>query len=342
MNYGQVIQRINSSLTGDAEKDMEFLRSQIYEYRDHSSAREIAKTCIQIMWELTPDAKVIADSKKRALKKDEQPWRGIDADYEEARLNKFQRHYDTALQISNELVRKVESLDLFKEDEESIYKSFAEPFEELLYVALYEPKKILRRAPLPYVDIYYQNGGFNMDSKRYKEAAESFRKAIDWCPVNPMPMFEYLETIKTLGDNGEYKKIADYVFKISFTPAMLGKSYRYMGYWYLKKKEWDAATACYQMSLKYSNLNGAAQRELGYIRFRTFGRSTDMSDSQMYRICEDYGIPYGPDPLIISMAHENGELSLEKGKNEQAIYYFNIEQKLTGDKELKERILDLY
>ena len=64
MNYGQVIQRINSSLTGDAEKDMEFLRSQIYEYRDHSSAREIAKTCIQIMWELTPDAKVIADSKK--------------------------------------------------------------------------------------------------------------------------------------------------------------------------------------------------------------------------------------------------------------------------------------
>ena len=342
MNYGQVMQKIRKSLTGDVQKDTEFLRGQIFEYRDHSSFREIAKDCIQIMYELTPDAKVRADSKKRSLKKGEEPWRGIDADYEEAKLNRFQRNYDTALRISNELVRKVESLDLFKDDDESEYRVFTEPFEELLYVALFEPKKILRRAPLPYVDIYYQNGGYNLDSKRYEQAAESFRKAIDWCPVNPMPMYEYMETLKVLGDNGEYKKIADYVFKISFTPQTLGKSYRYLGYFYSQKKDWMPAIACYRMSLKYSDLNGAAQRELAYIRFKSFGKKTDLSDSEIRRICEERGIPYGPAPMILTMAHENGEISESEGKNEQAIYFYNIEQKLTGDKALREHILDLY
>ena len=58
MNYGQVMQKIKNGLTGDVEKDREYLRGQIIEYRDHFDSREIAKSCIQMMYELTPSAKV--------------------------------------------------------------------------------------------------------------------------------------------------------------------------------------------------------------------------------------------------------------------------------------------
>ena len=213
--------------------------------------------------------------------------------------------------------------------------------DELLYVALFKPQKRLRRAELPYVDIYYQNGGFNFDSRKYKEAAESFRKAIDWCPVNPMPMFEYMETLKELGDNGEYKKIALFTFKVATTPEMLAKSYRYLGHFYLTNKAWEPALVCYRKSLKYHDVNGMAQREMSYIKFRLFGKKTDYTEEETSEICREFGIPEGPDPLVVSIAEENGQKYLDAEELDKAVYFFTIEQKLTKERELKDLIDEL-
>lgn len=54
-DYQTIMSTITAGLTGDARHDIAYLMAQAEAYKDHPLAKEIARECGRMMWDLMPD-----------------------------------------------------------------------------------------------------------------------------------------------------------------------------------------------------------------------------------------------------------------------------------------------
>lgn len=329
-DFDQIMREITGGLSGDPKKDMAYLKEKGEEYKDHELATEILRACGRMMYDLMPD-----DTKKQmeeALNKD---MYGTEAALEEARFNIYKKDYDKALKILEDLVKKLEELDAFKDDQVSEYHVFDELLDEILYTHLYKPEKELRQAQIPYPEIYFLYGNLLVELKRIDEARNALKKGLRWNPVSFQLTAEYIETFKMEGNMEEFFSQTLKAFKIATRGPQVARCLRNLGYYFVEKELYKEALACYMASAPYDSNRTQIQSEMYYIQQMTGGKIKEPTDEEMKAISEKYGFPLGPDKEVIEIIFGLAGHFMREEQAEPARYFLTIGYELTGDEEIK-------
>lgn len=335
-DFGTIMKEITSGLSGDAKSDMAYLEEQMEKYKNHELNKEILRACGRLIYGLIPD-----DKKEELKKSINNNSAGTEAALEEVRFNIYKKDFRKALRIMEALVSKTEDMHIFEDDTVSEYHVFDEPFEEILYRYRSNPAKDLRQAQLPYTEIYMLYGSLLVELKRYSDAKEALCKGLRWNPVCFRIMSEYIEIYKITGDLEKFFSLTKDAFKIAFRSADVARCYRNLGYYFVEKKLWSEAIACYLLSLQYDHESRQAQAELYYINSSTDGKILQPSIEQVREYGEKYGFPIGANGDVLGIAISHGKHFMEQGAANAAKYFLAIAYDLTGSEEILKMIEQL-
>ena len=138
-SFNEIMQDITAGLTGDNEKDVSWLLSQIETYKNHEMGKEIIRACSRMLFEKLPE------DKRKELEQDmENRFSGVDAVLEEVRFNIYKKEYGKALKMTEDLVLRYETMNLFQDDAVSEYRHFDESFVRFLWQKEKAPARVNR------------------------------------------------------------------------------------------------------------------------------------------------------------------------------------------------------
>ena len=120
MTYDEIMKEITSGLSGDSERDIQYLKDQMEKYKEHELATEIIRACGRIFYELIPD-----DKKEELSHVMDNDMSGIHAVLDEVRFNIFKKDYSKALELMKDLVEKTERNPMYKNDSVTEYFNFS-------------------------------------------------------------------------------------------------------------------------------------------------------------------------------------------------------------------------
>ena len=330
-NYEEIMNEITSGLTGDSETDLKYLKETAEKYADHELGKEIARAIGRLIFGMLDEEaaeKISAEVEKANAE--------VQKDLEEVHFNMFRKNFDRALELMEKLIHKVESMNFYTDDEVSEYRCFDDFFEEILYRHLYETDKEIRRPSINYPELYLTYGSLLVEHDRCREAREVLEKGLHFNPVNFHLFMERCETFKMQGFIDEFFECTKEAFRIAYTPAYAARCWRNLGYYFVEKKLWDEATACYIMSLQFENESKQAQSELYYIQMKAGREIKKPTVEQMEEYRERFDLPYGADSDVISLAYTYGRMGLEENRTDIASYFLKIAYDLTYSSEIKE------
>ena len=332
-SFETIMLGISSGLTGDYDKDLEYLKEESEKYKDHEFGKEILRAIGRMMYEMLPD-----DRKKdldEALGRD---MMGIDAAIEEVRFNIYKKDFDKALRLIEDTVQEQEKAPMFEDDSVSEYHNFREPMEEFLYAELDHPEKTLRGATINYAEMYMLYGCILVELKRLDEAEAALKKAMKWNPVAANIAFEHAETMKMRGRIDDFLDCTKKIFKYAFRPADLARCYRNLSYYFVEKKEYETAVCCLLFSTQFEK-HDLVQSELYYIS-QVSGKMFNPTEEELNKCFEENEIPLGPNVEILKIAYGYGRHFYESGNMDAAAYFLSIFANFINDEEANKMLED--
>lgn len=336
MEFDNIMQEITSGLTGKSDEDVAYLMKQAEKHKAHPFAKEIARACGRLMFDLIPDEKKAEF--EQAIGNDSA---GINSTLDEIRFVAYKKDFRKALALMEVLVNRIEAMDAFADDAVSEYHTFSELFEEILFFHLKKPKKQLRQAQLSYAEIYVLHGSILFELKRFDEAKKALEKAIRWNPINASIAFEHAEVCKMLGNLDSYVSLTKEIMNVAFKPNDLARGYRNLGYYFAEMQLYDVAVGCLHLSLVYEKESNVAQSELYYIQSKVGGESFRPSEEQLHQYADKYDFPLGASSDVLSLAYSYGKHMLDDKEFEKARYFLEIVYGLTDDEEVKSLLVSL-
>lgn len=333
MELENIISNITAGLTGDTQSDIEYLKQQIEEHRHHTYAQEITRACGRILYQLMPQ-----EDKAEYQTIMEREQMGMEATLEEIRFAIFRKEYKRAEQMLSTMIQKFETGGMFRSDQVTEYHCFYEPFEEVLYRFLDRPKKKLHNLELPYAQIYHEYGMLLLELGRYDQARQVLQKAVEWNPANAQIAFDYMETYRKAGDLEAYFRMTQKLFRYAFRKEDVAHCYRNLGYYFVQKKEYQAAMGCYLLSMDFDAEDQTAPSELYYIQAVTKKSVDKPTQTELEQYAEEYGFPIGADQIVVGMAWKMANKYLDAQKYDAAVYYLKIVSDLTEDEEVQKKL----
>lgn len=330
--FNEIMKEIKAGLTGDPKHDIPYLDKQCSKYRNHEFNLEIVRACSRMIAEMLPE-----DEKEKFRKAVDKQKEKMNNLLKDARSNAKNRKFLKAEEQYRSFMRKLEDLNMFKDDRESIYFSFEEPFEEILYAFYYQPKRTIRAASFGYSSLYLEYGGLLFEMKRYDEAQKVLEKAMKWNPVNTAIRFEYAEIFKVWKDMEKFFELSCAALEYAFRPEAVARCYRNIGYYFIEKKLYREAIVCYHLSLNYAE-SEVAFEELGYIEDKSGINSSEVSLEDSEEISATYGFPMLVNEEIIELMYNIGMKAYEGKNYSMASYLLGLFYNLTSDKKV-ERLL---
>ena len=325
MSLDTILKEITAGLTGNSKDDLAYLKSQMEKYKDHELSQEILRACGRLMYELIPD-----DKKKELENLIENDAKGTEATIKEIRFNVFEGNIEKAFNLSEALVSKIEKAPMFENDSASEYYSFNELFQEILYDYYNKPKRDIRKATIPYAEIFYIHGNLLFELKRLPEAREYLKKALRWNPASCKIAFEYIETFKAAKDYEKFFELTKEQFKYAYRREDVARCYRNLGFYFVEKEEYSVAAGCLLSSLLYEADNKMAQSELYYIQEKA--PNYDKPTPELLdKYSEKYGYPVRACEDVIGLAGAYGKHALDDNQIDFAIYFLEIYCGLTDD-----------
>ena len=335
-DYHEIMTEITSQLTGDVKEDMKYLMAKSEEYKTHEMAKEILRGIGRLMYEIIPEDK--REEINQVINNDNLGWK---AALDEANYCIYKKDYYKAREILESLISKLESADMYSDDEVTVYKDFGETFEDVLYLhrcSSEKNEKILKGAGYPYATIYTQYGGLLFELGEHQKAIDALRKARKWNPINADITFELAENYKATGDLETFLETTKEAYAGCFRERTLARYYRNLAYYYSEKKKYREATACIKVSGHYDSTSANIQSELYYIQEMNGGKRIDLSGEDVDEILEAEGISPFADRDVLGLA---GSLANNCIKNEQwqaAEYFLEIFYDLTDDDEAEKEL----
>ena len=329
-----IMSGITAGLTGDAKQDIAYLMQQGERYRGHPLQTEIARACGRLIYALLPEE--ARQAYAAAAAKDDEP---VKAALRETYLLIRNREYGRALETVGALIEKVEAANRYADDSASVYFVFNEPFEELLYRQRKHPEKKIRRANIPYPEIYLLQGSILMELRRPAQARAALQKALRWNPMDFNIMAEYVETFKQEGDMDAFFAGSKELLELAFRPKQLARCQRNLGYFFIEKKQYAPARACFMYSLVYEPSSAMAKNELRYIDSLTQARDPIPDAEEIDRLVRRSGLQLRGAPDVLALADHFARLYAADSDKNSARYFLTIAYELTGDPEYK-RLLD--
>lgn len=108
MDFDSIMQEITSGLTGISKDDIPYLMKQSEKYKTNPFAKEIARACGRLMFDLIPDDKKAEF--QQAIGNDSA---GINSTLDEIRFVAYKKDFRKALVLMEVLVNRIETMDAF-------------------------------------------------------------------------------------------------------------------------------------------------------------------------------------------------------------------------------------
>jgi tetratricopeptide (TPR) repeat protein len=294
-SYEDVIQGVQSALTGDFKHDGSLITSVAQSCGDHPQAKEIRRELGRMMAAIAPeDVKAKFDEITEAYEG------GFEAGLSAARAQMRAGDMGAARTMLEDLIRRYGAgTGLYEDDSVSEYRRFANDFEAALYVHLYPSEKHLRKLPQDRAALYTDYGAVLLELRDTEGAERALREALKVNPVSTDAMFELGEVMKLAGRKREFRELTLRAMAVAYSLPTLARAYRNLGYLAVEEQDFDLAVACYCMSLAIDRDRAqAAQSELFYIQ-QVMGRTLDLPDRQTVEAkLARSGIQVGPSPLV--------------------------------------------
>lgn len=329
MTYDEIMNRIQSGLTGERSHDIRWLYEQMDQYKDEKEGKAIIRECGRMIWQLLPeeDRQKMEDARQK------------DADEMNARLKEIedlmmQKKFPEAEARLKPMAEDLLSAPLMKEDSQSQYYDFSEPFQVLLFDYLYHPDKEIRGAFLPYTRIFTLYGCLLVDLGKLSEARSMLENALKWNPIDAKAHFELIETYKMEGDFETFFERTLKTFPFLYRRDELARAYRNLGFYFSEKKQFEDALCCLTLSLLFDEKSPMAANEIDYIAAVTNKQPQVPSAQEISRCADRYHFPFGADEDVVYLAETAGEACYKSGDLGLALNYLQIAWQLTEDEDI--------
>lgn len=210
--------------------------------------------------------------------------------------------------------------------------------EYYIYAFYYKPDWDVSATQIPIGEYYRTHGELCIKLSRFKEGAESFKKAICWNPVDLDAILGLAECYRNLNMLERYYIVTKQAYRYCCTRATMARYYRNMGYYYVAKYKPEIARACYIYSNIYYKTDNA-DSELKFIEEALKEKTPDLTIAQMQEMFAGEGIEPGPASDTIGVIYRVGELMMNDNEYALARDCFSIVYDITREKEL-EPVLD--
>ena len=337
LTFDEVMERITEGLSGDTEKDREYLSRQMEEYKQHKHSKEIMRAILRMLVEIAPNA-----LKKKFAETAEKMLLGVEDVVEEARFQFYKRDFKKALKIMDPLIKKIDekrAAGIYVDDDATEYRDFFSPIERSLYEEIYKPRKKVQECGERLADAYLCYGAILVEVQKYTEARLALEKALSYNPVSAAILFELADMYKIKGDNEEFLRLTKQCFECAYSSEMLSRCYNNLGLYYSEKDENTIAAALFYMSLDYVPGDKVAQSELFYITEKTGQKVPTLRSDEIIAALKKYGIQTGADDRVVRIAYSLGTKYKEENDLAAAKYFFDICYDLTEGEDVK-AILD--
>ena len=331
MTSNEIKKSIRKQLTGDFEKDKQFLSDKSEEYMKENDEEGISAV-IDLLSEIMPEEyqksimRIMYINGKRLDK--------VYADIIE--MLKSKQNLENALKLAEELYSKI--TEGFTESDTTKFVSLRNSFEDNLYQIVFKPEKTLNRTPFDFSRMITAYGYILVEYREFEKAVEVLKKDIEYNPVDCGPKCELAEIYKLQKDKDKIIEITKETLKVASSPATIARCYTNLGYMCVDLKEYDDAVAFYYASILFYPYS-AVKAELRNISMITGQRLTPPDDNAVQKTFEKYGIPYGPDKTVIEVSALLSQQSLMNNNTKDALIYLKILYGLTNDQQIKDIIL---
>lgn len=222
----------------------------------------------------------------------------------------------------------------------ALYISLNHVTEYYIFDYYFKPEEPVAVAGLPYGQYYRTCADLCLQLGRYKAAADGYRHALEWNPVDLDAVFGLAEACKYLNMLERYLLMTRQAYRYCCTRATMARYYRNMGYYYLMKYRPELARACYC----YSNLyyrTAQADSELKYLETALKDRTPDYTIPKMQAMFDANGIEPGPERATVEVIYQVGKQMIEEQETKLAKDCFLMVYDITQEKALEALINEL-
>lgn len=331
MTANEIKKSIRKQLSGDFEKDKQFLSDKSEEYMKENNEEGISAV-IDLLSEIMPEEyqksimRIMYINGKRLDK--------VYADILDMLKNK--QNLENALKLSEELYSKI--TEGFPESDTSKFVSLRNTFEDNLYQIVFKPEKTLNRTPFDFARMISVYGYILVEYRELEKAEEVLKKAIEYNPVDCGCKFELAEIYKLQKDKDKIIEITKDTLKVASSPVSIARCYTNLGYMCVDLKEYDDAVAFYYASILFYP-HAAVKGELRNISMLSGKKLVPPDDDTVQKVFEKYGITYGADKTVTEISALLSQKSLMDNNIKDALIYLKILYGLTNDPKIKDIIL---
>lgn len=319
MNPAEEIMRtITSQLTGEQEKDLNFLKSQYDFFRDKDGAEPILRILSELICTYTPFQS--EEKIKNALNNNELTFekalKVVESDFQS------QKMLDAEI-ILKTLLTEYEKRKLYKNESDIEYKSFNNLFEEIIYKKVNKPKRIVVKVEENFSTAYFLYSTLLIIKKDYKKAMQMIKKSISWNPVNTNAFLNCCEVFKITEQNDKNIDMAKAALKTVYSRVELSSCYKNLAFSYIGKNL-DTAAILYGLSIKIFPQNQRAIEEFEMLKKKSNKNFILPDNKDIREILEKENIQFGLNPEIIKTANEYKEFSINVHNDELSKYFTTI------------------
>ncbi|WP_317302450.1 hypothetical protein [Acidaminococcus timonensis] len=327
----QIIKSITDGLTGNSQKDIDYLKNCMTLYRDHPLHREITKACSELLYKLLPE-----ESRQHFVDMFSKAFAELESNLQEARKLLSQKEYDKAVALLEPMKEDAENSSLYRSDKETDFRSFAEPMEMCLYNFYFAPgNKKLQQTPFPFHAVYLMLANVELARDNGKKALRYLEKARKWDPAS-VPVLLVLGQAQ-LHDcrPEEFHRTTLEALRLSFRPEDLASCYQNEGLYLFLKEDYEGAANAYFLSLNFGEPRPEMDDAMKAIEQKLGRKPEPPTHDQLKAFAEKYQLPLGPNVDVLRIAAGNAQYLHGQGNEQGARYYLDILHPFLSEKDME-------
>jgi len=249
MSLDNILQEITSGLTGNPKNDVKYLMEQSEKYKENEYSKEILRAIGRIIYEIVPQ------ELKNTFEKEYDNFNlSIEKTLEEVDFQIYKNNNSNALEIIEALIKKIEEIGFYKDDQVSEYHCFNNILEEILYREIFKSEKTIRPIPNYYATAYFMYGQLLFEHKKFVDARKPLEIAEKYNPFDIKTKIELAETYKFEKNWNKYLNICNEIHEYAYINEDLCRYYRNLGYYHIEQENYELAITLYIISLVFLEL----------------------------------------------------------------------------------------
>ncbi|MDD6278945.1 MAG: tetratricopeptide repeat protein [Oscillospiraceae bacterium] len=330
MSYDEIINELKSNLSGDYNKDSEYLRKAGDKFGKEGNTDGV-RAVGEIIFEIMPE-----NEKQEITNLTHIDGVRMDKFYEQINSAIHEKNMIEAKSLAEKLYAKI--MDVYKETDKAKFVTFRNPFEDNLAQLLFKTDKILNRAPFDFATYLTTYAFIIIETGSPIDAVHVLEEAIAFNPVDCGPRFELAEAYKLMKNKDKLIEVTQQTLRIASSPIAIARCYANMGYLCVDLHELDDAVNFYTASVTFAphpaiplELKGIAQMKGSDIKQPTH--------DEIMATMKKYNISFGPDKDVISVAAQLASTFLLNKDMRNAVMSLKMLYNLTQDEKIKDMIL---